>query len=70
MTELQDLEMALQELEEHMSPMFTRRRELREHIAALRPPADLPARRYRSETQEKVARCPRCGERLADPETD
>lgn len=70
MTELEDLELALSELEEHMSPLFTRRRELREQIAALRPPAELPAPRYRTLTQEKLARCPRCGGKLADAPTD
>lgn len=64
--DLEDLELALSELEEHMSPLFTKRRALRERIAELRPPAELPPPRYRTQTQERVARCPRCGERFED----
>ena len=47
-----------------MAPHFRLRRALREAYAERFEPV-LPAPRYRSPTQEKVARCPRCGEKLA-----
>jgi len=51
---------ALRALEERMAPDFRLRRTLREEYAA-RFESVLPTPRYRSPTQEKVARCPRCG---------
>lgn len=44
-----------------LSPHYAYRRALRERIAELRGPAEMPPPRYRTETQGKVARCPRCG---------
>ena len=55
---------ALRALEERLAPHFRVRRVLREAYAERFEPV-LPAPRYRSPTQEKVARCPRCGEKLA-----
>jgi len=55
---------ALRALEVHLAPHFRLRRILREAYAERFEPV-LPAPRYRSPTQEKVARCPRCGEKLA-----
>lgn len=40
------------------------RRQLRERIAELRGPAELPHRRHRTDSQERVGRCPRCGARV------
>lgn len=37
------------------------RRALRERIAELRGPAQLPPPRYRTDTQMRVAECARCG---------
>ena len=51
---------ALRALEERLAPHFRLRRTLREAYADRFEPT-LPAPRYRSPTQEKVARCPRCG---------
>lgn len=34
---------------------------LRERIAELRGPAKLPSRRYRTDKQQRVSQCPRCG---------
>ena len=51
---------ALRALEERMAPDFRLRRTLREEYAERFGPV-LPTPRYRSPTQEKVARCPRCG---------
>lgn len=67
---LSDLEAALSELEERMAPLFRQRRALRETIASMRTPAALPPKTRRTETQEKIARCPRCGGRLADSEAE
>ena len=67
-TDLADLELQLAELEEHMSPLFTKRRELRERIAEMRPPAALPSRRNQTDTQRRIERCPRCGTRLPESE--
>jgi len=63
---------ALRMLEERLAPHFRLRRTLREEYAERFEPV-LPAARYRSPTQEKVARCPRCGEKIslpADPESE
>lgn len=49
----------------HLSPHYEFRRELRERIAELRGPAELPRARWRSDRQSRVAACPRCGERSA-----
>ena len=51
---------ALRALEERLAPHFRLRRTLREEYAERFWPV-LPTPRYRSPTQEKVARCPRCG---------
>lgn len=39
------------------------RRELRGAVAAKRKAANLPPPRFRTETQQKVSECPRCGGR-------
>ncbi len=41
---------------------------LRDAHAAAFPPAELPRVRDRTATQEKVARCPRCGGKLIEEE--
>lgn len=60
---------ALVALEERLAPIYRVRRELRQAYADRFPPPELPPRRYRTDTQEKVARCPRCGQTYADAET-
>ena len=60
----EDFQAALAAIEKRMEPFWSVRRTLREGYAERFPPV-LPAARYRSPTQEKVARCPRCGEKLA-----
>ena len=55
---------ALNALEEKLAPIYRVRRTLREQYAERFPPPEQPAPRYRTPTQEKVARCPRCGGRL------
>lgn len=51
---------ALNEVELRMSPMWVVRRKLREAYADRFEPM-LPSPVYRTVTQDKVARCPRCG---------
>jgi hypothetical protein len=49
-----------------MSPLYTLKYALRAAYLEVSKPADSPAPRYRTPTQEKVARCPRCGGRLEE----
>lgn len=42
------------------------RRRLRERIAELRGPADLPKPRFQTDRQRRVASCPRCGAHPSD----
>ncbi len=51
---------SLSEIEERLAPLYRVRRAIREQYAEKFEPV-LPQARYRSHTQEKVARCPRCG---------
>jgi hypothetical protein len=53
---------ALAAIEERLSPLYRLRRSLREEYAERFEGPELPPRRYRTDTQEKVARCPRCGQ--------
>lgn len=56
---------ALAEIEERMAPLYRVRHQIRDAAAEKYPPAQMPKqRRHRTETQEKVARCPRCGTKL------
>lgn len=54
---------AMNEIELRMSPMWIVRRRLREAYADRFEPT-LPSPVYRTVTQDKVARCPRCGSGL------
>ena len=59
----------LNALEEELSDVYKRRRQLLEAFADEHPPV-LPARiRNRSETQARIARCPRCSMRLDSDES-
>lgn len=51
---------AINAVELRMSPMWILRRKIREAYAERFDPY-LPVRRSRTEKQERVARCPRCG---------
>ena len=44
-----------------LGPMYEYRRQLRKRIAELRGPAELPRPRWRTDRQQRVAECPRCG---------
>lgn len=49
-----------------LSKHYGFRRALRERIAELRGPAELPRPRYRTDKQSRVSECPRCGARPGD----
>lgn len=49
-----------------LGPHYGYRRALRERIAELRGPAELPRPRYRTDKQARVSECPRCGARPSD----
>lgn len=51
---------ALAAVEEKLAPLYRVRRSLREEYAERFEPV-LPEARYRSQVQDRVARCPRCG---------
>ena len=55
---------ALLEEEERLSPIYRTVWALRDGMVERFEAAEQPAPRYRTPTQEKVARCPRCGEKL------
>ncbi len=50
----------LNRLEEQLTAVYRERRRLQELFAADHPPV-LPPARYRTATQDKISRCPRCG---------
>lgn len=54
---------AMNEIDLRLSPMYVVRRKLREAFAERFEPT-LPHPAYRTDTQAKVARCPRCSQRL------
>lgn len=60
---LEDFRHALAEVDARLGVLYRERRKVSVGMAE-RFDAELPRRRWRSETQEKVARCPRCGERI------
>ncbi|HSC05467.1 MAG TPA: hypothetical protein VLD59_01420 [Steroidobacteraceae bacterium] len=66
----QEWRAALEVLEERLTPIYRELRPLRAAYAERFPGPELPRRRYRTETQERVARCPRCGQTYADAQTD
>jgi len=57
---------AIQEIEERLAPLYGVRRALRKEMAERFPPPEMPRPRERTATQDKVARCPRCGGRVED----
>ena len=67
MTDPEAVKAALEEAEEELRALYRDRVwPLREAYAEAFPPAELPAPRHRTATQEKVARCPRCGGKLEE----
>lgn len=58
--EHEDFQVALLDVEARIAPLYRVRRALREELTKRFEPV-LPERRWQSMTQEKVARCPRCG---------
>jgi hypothetical protein len=64
----EDLKAALEEAEAELAAVYRRLWPLREQYAETFPPAELPARRNRTDKQALVARCPRCGGRIESEE--
>ena len=62
----EDFDRALADLTEQMMPFYRVRRALVAARAERFDVPDMPAPRYRTVAQEKVAHCPRCGGRLED----
>lgn len=62
-----DFQRALGDLAEQLAPLYRTRR-LIEEARAERFEAVLPQARSRTATQDKVARCPRCGAKLESEE--
>lgn len=59
----------LNALEEQLTDLYRRRRALAAEFADDHP-AVLPSKaRHRSDVQQRVARCPRCGSRLSDDDS-
>lgn len=64
-----ELKAALEAAEAELQEVYRRLWPLREAYAEAVPPAELPARRRdRTDKQNLVARCPRCGGRLEKEE--
>lgn len=57
----EDFIAAIRWVEERLAPLYRVRRNLREEMAERFPPAELPEPRHRTDAQQRVARCPRCG---------
>lgn len=62
--EVTTLTAELARLDEEIGRNYRARVPILQRLAELRGPAELPPARYRTETQQRVARCPRCGGRL------
>lgn len=63
---LEEAERAVDAFLRSLGPRYDFRRSLRERIADLRGPAELPAARYRTDKQARVSVCPRCGDQTSD----
>lgn len=61
MSEVDEIKAALDEAEAELQEAYRKVWPLREAYAEAVPAAALPRPRNRTATQEKVARCPRCG---------
>ncbi len=59
-----ELAAELARLDEALADIYRERRPVLEALAEVRGPAVLPKRRYQTDTQAKIQRCPRCGGRL------
>lgn len=64
----EDLIAALRDAEEELAAVYRKLWPLREQYAETFPPADLPPRRSRTDKQNLVARCPRCGGKIEESE--
>lgn len=67
MADIHQLETDLAAVEEKIGRLYRERAPILEALAEARGPAELPPRRYRTEKQQLIARCPRCSGRLVSP---
>ena len=58
---LENLEAADRETRDRVSRLYAALRPVQEGLAELRGPVMVPARRHRTDTQDRAVRCPRCG---------
>lgn len=64
----EDFEAALDALEARLASVYRLIRPIRSEWGARFNAPELPAPRYRTQTQEKVSLCPRCGGRIESEE--
>lgn len=62
----EEWQQALDRVASQLGPIYRELDMLREARAERFEPAALPDRRRRTDVQERVERCPRCGQRLED----
>jgi hypothetical protein len=60
----QELQAKLDRIAEQLGKLYRERDPILEQLAELRGAYELPKPRYRTDTQAKVARCPRCSGKL------
>ena len=63
----EEFEAAIKELDERLTPIYRLRNSIRKEWGERFVGPDLPPPRARTPTQEKVARCPRCGGSINAP---
>ena len=61
---LRELRGRLDDVEHDLAPLFRERNALRQMYAEGSEPAAIPRPRDRTDKQERVTRCPRCGTRI------
>ncbi len=67
-TMTEDVKAALEEAEAELHAAYRKVWPLREAYAEQNPPAELPPRTRRTDKQNLVARCPRCGGKIPNEE--
>lgn len=66
----EEFEAAIGELDDRLIPIYRLRNEIRREWGERFQGPELPPPRARTPTQEKVARCPRCGSRIENPQQE
>lgn len=62
--DLRTLEEELSRIEEALGKLYRERDPILQALAEARGPAELPRPRYRTDKQNLISRCPRCGGKL------